>query len=89
MLEQAADAIVMIDSENRIAFFNGAAERMWGWKKDAVIGRDVGMLIPRADGGADGLPPDGHGEFLIMRSDGVTVLGVLHFSRIGDLPVSL
>lgn len=45
-LEQALDAVVEIDSENNVVFFNPAAERLWGYRKDEVIGHNVDMLVP-------------------------------------------
>ena len=45
-LEQAADAVVTIDEDNRVSFFNAAAERLWGYDRDEVIGQNVRMLVP-------------------------------------------
>ncbi len=45
-LEQAADAVVTIDEKNCVTFFNAAAERLWGYDRDEVIGRNVRMLVP-------------------------------------------
>ncbi len=45
-LEQALDAVVEIDANNDVVFFNPAAERLWGYKKDEVIGQNVDMLVP-------------------------------------------
>ncbi|NMG67204.1 EAL domain-containing protein [Azoarcus indigens] len=45
-LEQAIDAVVVIDEHNRVVFFNAAAERLWGWGNREVIGRSVTMLVP-------------------------------------------
>ncbi len=45
-LEQALDAVVEIDAENRIVFFNAAAERMWGYESQEVIGQNVDILVP-------------------------------------------
>lgn len=45
-LEQALDAVVEIDSENNVVFFNPAAERLWGYDSEEVIGRNVDMLVP-------------------------------------------
>nr|WP_308429674.1 PAS domain S-box protein [Jeongeupia chitinilytica] len=47
ILEQAVDAVVSIDGENRITFYNAAAERLWGYRRDEVMGRNVKMLVPR------------------------------------------
>ncbi|MBB4212581.1 methyl-accepting chemotaxis sensory transducer with Pas/Pac sensor [Rhodothalassium salexigens DSM 2132] len=45
-LEQAIDAVVTIDEANRVTFFNAAAERLWGYGRDEVIGQNVKMLVP-------------------------------------------
>jgi len=44
-LEGALDAIITINSENKIEFFNKAAEELWGYKKSEVIKKDVRMLF--------------------------------------------
>jgi c-di-GMP-specific phosphodiesterase len=46
-LEQAIDAVVLIDDANRITLFNAAAERLWGYDRDDVLGKDVKFLVPR------------------------------------------
>jgi diguanylate cyclase (GGDEF)-like protein/PAS domain S-box-containing protein len=46
-LEQAVDAVVVIDQDNRVTLFNPAAEALWGWPRAQVIGHNVGMLVPR------------------------------------------
>ena len=45
-LEQALDAVVTIDNQNRVTFFNAAAEKLWGYKRDEVLGQNVKMLVP-------------------------------------------
>jgi methyl-accepting chemotaxis protein len=45
-LEQAIDAVVTIDENNHVTFFNSAAERLWGRNRDVVIGQNVKMLVP-------------------------------------------
>lgn len=45
-LEQAIDAVVTIDDNNNVTFFNAAAERLWGYERDEVIGHNVKMLVP-------------------------------------------
>ncbi len=45
-LESAIDAVVMIDTQNCVTFFNKSAEVLWGWRADEVIGRNVKMLVP-------------------------------------------
>src|SRR6478609_5740260 len=45
-LEQAIDAVVMIDAQNNVTHFNAAAERIWGYRRDEVLGRNISMLVP-------------------------------------------
>ncbi|MHC1480287.1 PAS domain S-box protein [Frateuria aurantia] len=45
-LEQALDAVVMIDEHNAITFFNAAAERLWGYIRAEVLGQNVRQLVP-------------------------------------------
>ena len=55
-LEQAIDAVVTIDPNNRIIFFNAAAERLWGLKRSEVMGQNVKILVPpHLQAGHDGL----------------------------------
>ncbi len=45
ILETAMDAIISIDEESRILEFNPAAERIFGFKRHEVLGRDVTETI--------------------------------------------
>ena len=45
-LEQAIDAVVTIDENNIVTFYNQAAEELWGYSQDEVIGQNVAMLVP-------------------------------------------
>lgn len=45
-LEQAVDAVVTIDDQNNIIFYNSAAEKLWGYKRKEVMGKNVKMLVP-------------------------------------------
>jgi PAS domain S-box-containing protein len=46
ILDATADAVVTIDILGRIATFNRAAERIFGYLASEVIGENVAMLIP-------------------------------------------
>jgi PAS domain S-box-containing protein len=45
ILEAALDAIVTMDHEGRIIEFNAQAEKMFGYTRDEVLGRDLGEAI--------------------------------------------
>jgi len=47
VVETARDAVVTIDESHRIVFFNKAAEEMFGYSKEEVMGRDLSIIIPR------------------------------------------
>jgi PAS domain S-box-containing protein len=42
----ASDAIISVDSEQRIVIFNAGAEAIFGWKRHEVIGKPLDILIP-------------------------------------------
>ena len=46
-LENAIDAVVIVDTKNTVTFFNNAAERLWGYTSDEVVGQNVRMLVPQ------------------------------------------
>lgn len=43
-LDQASDAVVIVDSDRRVHHFNAAAERIWGFSRADVLGRDADHL---------------------------------------------
>ena len=44
-LDKARDAIVAFDLERKILFWNKGAERMYGWTREEVVGRDISELF--------------------------------------------
>jgi PAS domain S-box-containing protein len=42
----SADAVIAVDEEQRIIFFNEGAERIFGWSADEVGGKYLAMLLP-------------------------------------------
>ena len=46
IVESAVDGIIVIDQRGEIEFFNPAAERMFGYAADEVIGSNVSILMP-------------------------------------------
>lgn len=45
-LESTMDAVVSIDHENIVTFFNASAEKLWGYSAAEVVGKNVSMLVP-------------------------------------------
>jgi len=46
VIESAVDAIIVIDSRGHIEEFNPGAERLFGYRKTDVVGRNISMLMP-------------------------------------------
>ncbi len=46
IVETAVDAIITIDETGRILLFNPAAERIFGYQAEEVIGRNISVLMP-------------------------------------------
>lgn len=93
-LEQALNAVVTIDENNCVTFFNAAAERLWGYARQEVIGENVKMLVPHAirdhhDGYVQ-RNRDTHEDRLVgktrevevVRKDGSTTWAALSLARI-------
>lgn len=93
-LEQAIDAVVCIDEKNCVTFYNAAAESLWGYQREEVIGQNVKMLVPRAiqpqhDSFVNANRTTGKDkivgttrEIKIERKDGEVVWGQLSLSKI-------
>lgn len=45
-LDTAVDGIIIIDAKGLIQDFNPSAERMFGWKAEEVLGKNIKMLMP-------------------------------------------
>ena len=48
VIDTAAEAVVTIDAHQRIVVFNVAAERLFGYRADEVLGRTLDILLPEA-----------------------------------------
>ena len=46
LLAISADAVIAVDDEQRIVFFNEGAERIFGWTADEVGGKYLEVLLP-------------------------------------------
>lgn len=46
MMDTAVDGIVTINAEGRIVSINSAAEQIFGWEPDALLGKNVNVLTP-------------------------------------------
>ena len=46
ILDTATDAIISINSDHKIVVFNNAAQQIFGYSRNEVMGKDLNMLIP-------------------------------------------
>lgn len=46
LLDAAVDAVIVIDHQGLITTFNRSAERLFGYRADEVVGRNVATLMP-------------------------------------------
>src|SRR5690606_8952901 len=46
IIESAMDAIVTIDGDHRIVLFNHAAEKLFGYTSEEILGSELDLLIP-------------------------------------------
>ncbi len=46
ILEQANDSVVTIGADKKIRFYNAAAEKMFGYTREEVMGQNVKMIVP-------------------------------------------
>ena len=46
LISIAADAIISIDEDQRIIIYNEGAERIFGWKREEILGKPLDVLLP-------------------------------------------
>ncbi|WP_370156868.1 PAS domain-containing protein, partial [Ferrovibrio sp.] len=44
VIDTAIDGLILIDGDGRVALFNPACEKLFGYQPEEVIGRNVSML---------------------------------------------
>jgi len=80
-LEQAIEAMVIVDGLHQVSHFNAAAERIWGMCRADVLGHNVSCLgLPELDRADD--TASRSTEFTIKRGDGSRVRAAVSLSRV-------
>lgn len=46
LLDSAMDGIITVDESQRIVMYNRAAEKIFGWSSEEILGQSLGKLIP-------------------------------------------
>lgn len=98
VVDATSDAVLAADQNGTIVYWNPAAEQMFGWKRDAAIGRNVDIIIPdrlaaghreifaRAAGGAETRLVGSSVELVGARADGSEFPVELSLARWGVAP---
>ena len=73
-LEQASEAVVIIDADLHVSHFNAVAESIWGIARRGILGLDARCL------GLTDLPPNS--EITIRRGDGSRLRAAVSVSRV-------
>jgi len=105
LIDMAADAIISVDGDQRIAIYNRGAEKIFGWSAAEVMGRPLDMLLPERLRGAHARhvrefgSGGGDARSLRMGERGLEIIGLRKsgeefpadaaISRIGDGGTSL
>lgn len=80
LAETAISGIVLVDLSGRILYFNASAERMFGIRRDRILGHSVFRLLP--DFALSSIPPEGDRRGLFQESRGYRADG-------SDFPVEV
>lgn len=79
-LEQATDAVVILDPDHRIVVFNAAAERLWRLKRAEVLGRKPGDVLQGRD-----TDPETRARIAQRLSEGAAFYGeILNYTKDGE-----
>ena len=73
-LEQASEAVVIVNADRQVNRFNAAAEAIWGLSRKDILGLDASCL------GLTDLRP--HSEITIRRADGSRLRAAMSVSRV-------
>jgi len=82
LLDQTQDAIMVVDDQGTVTFWNAGAELMYGWAKEEILGRAIGEVLygnSRLDGYHAAMEDihrfnEWNGEHYQKRKDGKEIL---------------
>ena len=71
LLTTTVDGVITVDVEGVILEYNNSAERIFGWRRDEIVGRNIRMLMADPDRSEH----DGLLHYLETRNEAVTIKG--------------
>jgi PAS domain S-box-containing protein len=86
LLDQVRNAVIAVDLEYKVVFWNSFAETLYQWKREEALGRNIaGLILPPSFSSArekiiDLLKAAGYwdGEIIVQKKDGNTFLAYVH-----------
>ncbi|MFQ4142245.1 PAS domain S-box protein [Chlorogloeopsis sp. ULAP02] len=91
LLDIATDAIVIQDLENKILFWNKSAERIYGWRAQEALGKNVNQLLYKQKSlqlkealDQVNLVGEWYGELYQLSKDGKEIIVASHWTLICD-----
>ncbi|HEY1615081.1 MAG TPA: PAS domain S-box protein [Rhizomicrobium sp.] len=90
LLESIDRAVIATGPDRRIVYWNGLAEKLYGWAADEVYGKDILEITPfEVDTAREIMEPvenggNWSGEFVVRRKDGTTCPAFVSISTIRD-----
>src|ERR1700693_2939866 len=72
LLEAAPDAMAVVDGEGKIVLVNAQVEKVFGYRRDELLGRPIEILVPGTDAASandTGIPPTGTLELYGVRKN--------------------
>lgn len=52
LVHELADAVIIADADGAIAYWNQAAERVFGWTSEQAVGQSLDLIVPERQQGA-------------------------------------
>ncbi len=91
LLDEAQDAILVSDADHQLTYWNRSAERLYGWRADEVLGREVADVLYQGnraavDAAFDAVEANGSwlGELQPVARDGHRVVTQSRWSLVRD-----
>lgn len=81
-LELSPLAVLTVNQRNQVVFFNAAAEQLWGYGRDAVVGQPSSKLLPKGALSPDLTTADDAPEYQLAAADGRLFWAQLAISRV-------